>query len=152
MLRTSHHRRIDNAALLSYQGKTTCWLSEKQEAKYARLRGNDESERTANKWSVLESGFNRDIWDTSMPLALVFGSSNIPTGKSEMSFNEKYQAGESYSDPVKAAQPGLLDDPVSLATDVLKDYIGARGKATLPELIGLFKALSSDGPSDDRKG
>jgi linoleate 10R-lipoxygenase len=70
-----------------------------------------------------------------------------------MSFNEKYQAGESYGDAPRAKQANLLDDPVKVATNILKDYAGARQAATLPELVGLVKSLMSDGePSDDRKG
>jgi linoleate 10R-lipoxygenase len=70
-----------------------------------------------------------------------------------MSFNEKYQAGESYGDAPRTKQANLLDDPVKVATNILKDYAGARQAATLPELVGLVKSLMSDGePSDDRKG
>ncbi|KAM3502672.1 hypothetical protein MY11210_008996 [Beauveria gryllotalpidicola] len=70
-----------------------------------------------------------------------------------MSFNEKYQAGESYGDAPKGTKATYLDDPVATATAILRDYAGARDAATLPQLIDLIKSLNSDGePSDDRKG
>lgn len=39
-----------------------------------------------------------------------------------------------------------------VATDILKDYAGARCEASLQELIGLVKSLKNEGPADDRKG
>lgn len=44
------------------------------------------------------------------------------------------------------------EDPVRVATDILKDYAGARCEASLQELIGLVKSLKNEGPADDRKG
>ncbi|KAM3542308.1 hypothetical protein ARSEF1564_004756 [Beauveria bassiana] len=67
-----------------------------------------------------------------------------------MSFDEKYQAGESYGDARTTASH--LNTPAEIAAAVLKDYAGARDAATLPELIGLVQSLSSKEPSDDRKG
>ena len=69
-----------------------------------------------------------------------------------MSFNEKYQAGESYGDNPGQAEKSLLDNPTQFATDILKDYASARGQASLAELVQLFQSLKSGGPSDDRKG
>lgn len=69
-----------------------------------------------------------------------------------MSFDEKYQAGESYGDAPKAAKANILDDPAAVAAAIIKDYAGARCAATVPQLIALVKSLKSEGPSDDRKG
>jgi hypothetical protein len=70
-----------------------------------------------------------------------------------MSFNEKFQEGESYGDAPRASKPNLLEDPTQIAAAILKDYVGARQAASLSELVGLIKGLMSDGePSDDRKG
>jgi linoleate 10R-lipoxygenase len=70
-----------------------------------------------------------------------------------MSFEEKYQAGESYGNAPKAAKATFLSDPVQIATAIFRDYAAARSTASLPQLVGLVQGLMSDGePSDDRKG
>lgn len=69
-----------------------------------------------------------------------------------MAFDEKYQAGEPYADTPKRPNPSFLEDPVQVATEILKDYAGARSEVTLPELISLVKSLKSGGPVDDRQG
>lgn len=69
-----------------------------------------------------------------------------------MSFTEKFQPGESYGDPRKAAG-GILADPLKLATDLLKDYSGLRSQASVKEIAELIKeVLSSGEPLDDKKG
>lgn len=69
-----------------------------------------------------------------------------------MSFNEKYQGGESYSDPKKSSA-NLLFDPAKLAADLLKDYAGVRSQASLADIADLVKELMSKGqPLDDKKG
>ncbi|KAI9146726.1 Psi-producing oxygenase A [Paramyrothecium foliicola] len=70
-----------------------------------------------------------------------------------MSFDEKFQEGESYGDAPIADKTALLDDPVKIATSIFKDYAAARSATSLPELIGLVQSLLNEGePSDDRKG
>lgn len=69
-----------------------------------------------------------------------------------MSVNEKYQAGESYGTERKSAT-NLLNDPTKLATDLLKDYAGLRGKVSVSDLVGLLAELTQKGqPLDDKKG
>ncbi|KAI1430665.1 linoleate diol synthase [Xylaria sp. CBS 124048] len=69
---------------------------------------------------------------------------------------EKYfQAGEAYGDPPNPSQStsSFLSDPVKVATDILKDYVGVRSQASLPEIVGLIKDLTNPGqPLDDKKG
>lgn len=63
--------------------------------------------------------------------------------------DEKYQDGESYSDQSK--DPGYsLDDPVTIAKDVLNELANVRTQVTLPELIGIIKSLNEH-PLDDKK-
>ncbi|TWU70930.1 hypothetical protein ED733_001561 [Metarhizium rileyi] len=70
-----------------------------------------------------------------------------------MSFDEKYQAGESYGAESNASKAVSLDDPAAVAAAIIKDYAGARCAASLPQLIELVKSLkNADEPSDDRKG
>ncbi|KAF4461846.1 hypothetical protein FALBO_11355 [Fusarium albosuccineum] len=69
-----------------------------------------------------------------------------------MSFNEKFQAGESYASEKKDTE-ALLNDPVKLAADILKDYAGVRSQASPAQLAELIKELLSKGvPLDDKKG
>ncbi|KAH7311220.1 linoleate diol synthase [Stachybotrys elegans] len=70
-----------------------------------------------------------------------------------MTFQQKYQEGESYGDARAPGKTTFLEDPVEIAKSILKDYVGARQAASLPELIGLVQSLMNDeGASDDRKG
>lgn len=57
---------------------------------------------------------------------------SITVSQKVMSFNEKYQAGESYADAAEPTNPSFFEDPVKVATDILKDYAGARCEASLP--------------------
>lgn len=70
-----------------------------------------------------------------------------------MSFNEKFQAGESYGD-AKTGSTSLLDDPIKLATDIIKEYAGVRTQASIPQLAELIKELTIEKgkPLDDKKG
>ncbi|KAI8717961.1 Linoleate 8R-lipoxygenase [Fusarium sp. LHS14.1] len=69
------------------------------------------------------------------------------------SFNEKFQAGESYGD-ARTGSTSLLDDPIKLATDIIKEYGGVRSQASIPELAELIKELTIEKgkPLDDKKG
>jgi linoleate 10R-lipoxygenase len=70
-----------------------------------------------------------------------------------MSFNEKYQAGESYKDTSKEDPSGLLDNPEKLVADLIKDYSGVRSQASPADLLALVKQLLQKGqPLDDKKG
>ncbi|RBR07351.1 uncharacterized protein FIESC28_10694 [Fusarium coffeatum] len=70
-----------------------------------------------------------------------------------MSFNEKFQAGESYKDTSKEDPSGLLDNPEKLVADLIKDYSGVRSQASPADLLALVKQLLQKGqPLDDKKG
>ncbi|UZP35518.1 hypothetical protein NXS19_003334 [Fusarium pseudograminearum] len=70
-----------------------------------------------------------------------------------MSFNEKYQAGESYKDTSKEDPSSLLDNPEKLVADLMKDFAGVRSQASPADLLALVKQLLSKGqPLDDKKG
>lgn len=72
---------------------------------------------------------------------------------SKPTFNEKYQAGESYAEAPKVTKANFFSDPVRAATDIFKDCASAGLAVSLPELIQLVKSLLSKGePVDDRKG
>lgn len=69
-----------------------------------------------------------------------------------MSFDEKYQAGESYKTS-KEDTSSLLDNPEKLVADLMKDFAGVRSQASPAELLGLVKQLLQKGqPLDDKKG
>ncbi|SPJ72098.1 related to linoleate diol synthase [Fusarium torulosum] len=69
-----------------------------------------------------------------------------------MSFDEKYQAGESYK-ASKEDPSSLLDNPEKLVADLMKDFAGIRSQASPAELLGLVKGLLQKGqPLDDKKG
>lgn len=69
------------------------------------------------------------------------------------SFNEKFQAGESYKDTSKEDPSSLLDNPEKLVTDLMKDFTGLRSQITPPDLLALVKQLLQKGqPLDDKKG
>jgi hypothetical protein len=69
-----------------------------------------------------------------------------------MSFDEKYQAGESYKTS-KEDPSSLLDNPEKLVADLMKDFAGVRSQASPAELLGLVKQLLQKGqPLDDKKG
>lgn len=68
-----------------------------------------------------------------------------------MAFDEKFQAGEAYKDPKKDSLS--LDDPLKIATALVKDYAGVREAASIPQLAELIRELVEKGkPLDDRKG
>ncbi|ROT36144.1 heme peroxidase [Sodiomyces alkalinus F11] len=70
-----------------------------------------------------------------------------------MSSNEKFQAGEAYGEARHESSGSLLDDPLKIATQLVKDYAGVRSQASIPELAGLIKQLRSKGePLDDKQG
>jgi cytochrome P450 len=63
--------------------------------------------------------------------------------------DEKYQDGESYSDQSK--DPGYsLDDPTTIAKDLLEELASVRSQVSLQELIGIVKSLKEH-PLDDKK-
>ncbi|KAM0207497.1 hypothetical protein ACHAQD_012015 [Fusarium lateritium] len=69
-----------------------------------------------------------------------------------MSFDEKYQAGESYKTS-KEDPSSLLDNPEKLVADLMKDFAGVRSQANPAQLLGLVKELLQKGqPLDDKKG
>ncbi|KAM5353671.1 hypothetical protein ACJ41O_000321 [Fusarium nematophilum] len=69
-----------------------------------------------------------------------------------MSFNEKFQAGESYGEARKGSS-SIFSDPLKLAQDLLKDYAGVRSQASVTDIVGLIKELLQKGePLDDKKG
>jgi hypothetical protein len=69
-----------------------------------------------------------------------------------MSFNEKFQAGESYGDS-KEDPSSLLNNPEKLVADLMKDFAGVRSQASPAQLLGLVKELLQKGqPLDDKKG
>jgi hypothetical protein len=70
-----------------------------------------------------------------------------------MASAEKFQAGEAYGEGRNQSSSNFLSDPVKVATDLLKDYGGLRGQASLQEIVGLIKGLTNKGqPLDDKKG
>lgn len=69
-----------------------------------------------------------------------------------MSFNEKFQAGESYGETRKGSS-SIFSDPLKLATDLLRDYSGVRSQVSVQELASLIQGLIQKGePLDDKKG
>lgn len=69
-----------------------------------------------------------------------------------MSFNEKFQAGESYG-ASKEDPASLLTNPEKLVADLMKDFAGVRSQASPAQLLGLVKELLQKGqPLDDKKG
>lgn len=67
-----------------------------------------------------------------------------------MSFETKFQAGESYGDATK--EPAYsLDDPVQIAKDLMKELVSVKSQVTLPELIEIIQSLVQK-PLDDKKG
>ncbi|KAF5572016.1 Psi-producing oxygenase C [Fusarium pseudoanthophilum] len=69
-----------------------------------------------------------------------------------MSFNEKFQAGESYGGS-KEDPASLLNNPEKLVADLMKDFAGVRSQASPAQLLGLVKELLQKGqPLDDKKG
>ncbi|KAL2753091.1 hypothetical protein ACRALDRAFT_2044747 [Sodiomyces alcalophilus JCM 7366] len=72
-----------------------------------------------------------------------------------MTFDEKFQAGEAYGngDAHHGSRDFLLEDPVKIATQLVKDYAGVRRMASIPELAALIRQLLHKGePIDDRQG
>lgn len=70
-----------------------------------------------------------------------------------MTHEDKFQAGEAYGDDHPDSGGDLLDDPLKLARQLVRDYAGVRSQATVPELVGLIKQLMNKGePLDDRQG
>ncbi len=68
-----------------------------------------------------------------------------------MASNEKYQAGESYADTKEPKTIYSLDDPVKIATDVLKELVSVSRQITLSELVDIITSLTQK-PLDDKKG
>lgn len=69
-----------------------------------------------------------------------------------MTYNQKFQAGESYGDERKSTS-NFFSDPTKVAADLLKDYVGLRSQTTPAEIAGLIKELTQKGePLDDKKG
>lgn len=70
-----------------------------------------------------------------------------------MATEEKFQAGETYSDSPQQSSTDFLADPVKVATALLKDYSGLRSQASLTDIVELIKELTNPGkPLDDKKG
>ncbi|PHH71179.1 hypothetical protein CDD82_6708 [Ophiocordyceps australis] len=67
---------------------------------------------------------------------------------------QKFQAGEGYQEASgTVSSANLRDNPVQVATDLLRDYAGLRSQASVPEIVGLINELVRPGqPLDDRKG
>ena len=71
-----------------------------------------------------------------------------------MSFTDKFQAGETYADIRDGGSSNFFDNPVKVATDLLRDYEGLRKEASVADIVGLIKELTVDKgkPLDDKKG
>ena len=67
-----------------------------------------------------------------------------------MSFETKFQAGESYGDATK--EPAYsLDDPVHIAKELMKELVSVKSQVTLPEVVEIIQSLVQK-PLDDKKG
>jgi hypothetical protein len=70
-----------------------------------------------------------------------------------MASNEKFQAGESYSEARAESSASFLSDPVKVARALLKECAGLHGQASVEDITGLIQQLTSKGqPLDDKKG
>ena len=67
---------------------------------------------------------------------------------------DKFQAGETYAEVRDGASSDFFDNPVKVATELLRDCKGLRKEASLAEIVGLIKELTVNKgkPLDDRKG
>lgn len=71
-----------------------------------------------------------------------------------MSFTEKFQAGDTYATVKDGGSLDFFDNPVKVATDLLRSYEGIQNEASLADVVGIIKELTVDKgkPLDDRKG
>ncbi|KAK5651915.1 hypothetical protein OQA88_11574 [Cercophora sp. LCS_1] len=67
-----------------------------------------------------------------------------------MSFNEKFQAGESYADEEPEA-PYSLDDPVRIAQDLIKELASVKSQISPTDVVAIIQGLAVK-PLDDKKG